>query len=227
MKNRPYYTAYDARYRQVHAQNLQWFDDAPSQIVLETIKEFSINKNQHLLEIGCGEGRDAFQLLNEGYPLLATDISPEAISYCQKKSSIYRERFQVLDCTTQQLDRSFDFIFAIFVLHMFVQDEDRNAFYQFIHQHLHSTGIALICTMGDGITEYQTDINHAFDLQKRTHEQSGKDLQIASTSCRTISFNSFHTELHRNRFDILKEGITSIEPDFPSVMYAVVKKVRT
>ena len=83
---RKYYEAYDDRYRQIHSQNLKWFDESPSAIVLETIHGFGITKENKLLELGCGEGRDAFPLLQAGFRLLATDISPEAIRFAGKNT---------------------------------------------------------------------------------------------------------------------------------------------
>ena len=88
MPQRKYYDAYNDRYRQVHEQNLQWFDENPSPIVAETIRNFSISRRHKLLEIGCGEGRDAYPLLAQGFDLLATDVSLEAISFCQRECLI-------------------------------------------------------------------------------------------------------------------------------------------
>lgn len=223
MSQRKYYDAYDDRYRQIHEQNLQWFHEASSPIVTETIREFSVSHEHKLLEIGCGEGRDAYPLLNQGFDLLATDVSPEAIAYCKNKVPDYAERFQVLDCVTGSLSDKFDFIYAVAVVHMLVQDEDRNGFYGFVRKHLKDAGIALICTMGDGNVERQSDIRTAFDLQDRIHEQTGKAVRIASTSCRMVSFQTFENELERNGLAIIKQGVTAIEPDFTQVMFAVVR----
>ena len=82
---RKYYEAYDDRYRQIHSQNLQWFYDDPTPIVIETVKEFDIPQSQKILELGCGEGRDAYGLLQMGYEVLATDISEAAIRYARNK----------------------------------------------------------------------------------------------------------------------------------------------
>ena len=80
-----YYEAYDDRYLQVHEQALQWASDAPSGIVLDTIKENQIGCDAKLLEIGCGEGRDAVHLLRRELDVMATDISPEVIRYCRDR----------------------------------------------------------------------------------------------------------------------------------------------
>lgn len=219
---RKYYEAYDDRYRQVHERNLQWFYENPSDIVAETMREFSVSAQHRILEIGCGEGRDAFPLLRQGFDLLATDVSPEAIAFCRKKMPDCAEHFQVLDCVSGELDAEFDFIYAVAVVHMLVPDEDRDAFYRFIREHLQPAGVALICTMGDGTAERQTDIRTAFDLQERVHEQSGETVRIAGTSCRVIGFQTFEQELKRNGLAVVKQGITAVEPDFPEMMYAVV-----
>lgn len=220
---RKYYEAYDDRYRQIHSQNLQWFYDDPTPIVIETVKEFGIPQSQKILELGCGEGRDAYGLLQLGYEVLATDISEAAIQYARNKWPQYGKNFAVSDCIDGKLKEKFDFIYAVAVVHMLVEDAHRDAFYRFIRNHLTETGTALICTMGDGTIERQTDINTAFDLQTRTHEQTGKQVQIASTSCRMVSFDTLRKELQRNGLVILREGITAAPPDFPQLMHAIVK----
>ena len=218
-----YYEAYDDRYRQVHQAGLQWFDSAPSPIVAEIMDAFQLSKTSRILEIGCGEGRDAIALLEQGYPLLATDISPEAIRFCRSRFPKYESNFQVLDCIAGQLEESFDMIFAVAVIHMLVVDEDRCQFYRFIRNHLRPGGIALICSMGDGKEEFQSDIHTAFQCQERRHEASGTMLQIAGTSCRVVSSDTFTKELTENGLTILQQGHTAIIPDFPQMIYAVVK----
>ena len=52
---RKYYEAYDDRYRQIHSQNLAWFDESPSAIVLETIREFG---KYHVFP-GCSVGKES------------------------------------------------------------------------------------------------------------------------------------------------------------------------
>ena len=218
-----YYEAYDDRYKQIHEQNLQWSSEMPSKIVVETIQAFSLPTNSKILEIGCGEGRDAYLLLTQGFDVLATDVSQEAISFCKKKFPNFAQHFQVLDCVTEKLGKKFDFIYAVAVVHMLVSDDDRNAFYRFIREHLSSSGIALICTMGNGSFERQTDIHTAFDIMERIHGETGKTVQIANTSCRIVNFATFEEELVRNGFEIINQGITAVEPDFPQMMFAVVK----
>ena len=219
-----YYEAYDDRYRQVHRENLQWFADAPSAIVGEVVDRFSVSQSAKILEIGCGEGRDAIGLLEAGFDVLATDVSPAAIEYAGKRFPAYGARFRILDCLKERLNEKFDFLYAVAVVHMLVPQSDRDGFYCFIREHLKEDGLALIGTMGDGEMERQSDISRAFECQERTHEQTGRKLSLAGTSCRVVPWAHFREEIQRNGLTVVESGMTSVEPDFPVMMYAVVKK---
>ncbi len=220
--NRKYYAAYEERYKTAHAHGISWSSDVCTPIVMQVIDKYKINQSHRLLEIGCGEGRDSKTVLEHGFQLMATDISNEAIAYCKKRMPEYENHFSVLDCLSDELDEKFDFIFGIAVIHMLLLDEDRNGFYQFIRNHLTADGIALICTMGNGELERQSDVSTAFTLQERNHE-SGK-MMVAGTSCRMVSWNTFENELAQNGVTLIEKGITSSLPDFDSLMYAVVKR---
>ncbi|MBO7251064.1 MAG: methyltransferase domain-containing protein [Oscillospiraceae bacterium] len=223
-ENRPYYKAYDDRYQQTHAQGLRWISDQPSSIVSQIMEKYRICPNHAILEIGCGEGRDAAHLLRKGYPILATDVSQAAIDFCRAENPGYADHFALLDCITDSLNQRFHFIYAISVVHMLVEDPHREAFYRFLRNHLTDKGIALIGSMGDGIQERSSDITNAFTLQDRTHEPTGKVLKLASTSYRAVSFDTFRQEIRQAGLQILEEGITPMPPDYYQVMYAVVKK---
>ena len=220
---RKYYEAYDLRYQQVHERGLAWFDTEPTAAVKETIEQYGIGKGTPMLELGCGEGRDAAILLENGYDLLATDISPRAVDFCREKLPQWAERFQVLDCLKETLPQRFGFIYAIAVLHMLVLDEDRQAMLGFIRQHLTEDGVGLIVVMGDGEMQRATDVDHAFDLQERCHEQTGQVFEIATTSCCMVTREAFREELLRAGLTIADLGDT-VWADVPAAMYAVVKR---
>lgn len=221
-ENRKYYAAYEERYRTAHSKGVSWASDQSSPTVMEVIQKYQIKHDDCLLEVGCGEGRDSKVVLDGGYNLMATDISNEAIAYCKRIMPAYEKNFSVLDCLSGQLNKAFDFIYAVAVVHMLVLDEDRNGFYQFIYHHLKPEGLALLCTMGDGETEMQSDISRAFELQKRAHESG--EMLVAGTSCRMVSFKTLENELARNNLEVMERGITSALPDFNSLMYVVVKR---
>lgn len=218
-----YYHAYEQRYQQVHREGIQWASDVSTPIVFQTMERYELASQAEILEIGCGEGRDAAPLLRQGRNLLATDVSPESIRYCREKLPDFAASFAVVDCLKDRLERRFDFIYAVAVLHMLVLDEDRAGFYRFIREHLKPDGLALICTMGDGQMQMQSDIENAFSLQPRCHQQSGRQLMLASTSCRMVDFPTFSRELAEGGLTVAESGLSEAMPDFSSLMYAVVK----
>lgn len=218
-----YYTAYNDRYLQVHAQNLQWADSAPSPIVAEVLAKYGIGQGSKILELGCGEGRDAVYLLKQGYDVLATDVSLEAIRYCREQFPDCAEHFQVLDCVAGTLGAKFDFIYAVAVVHMLVEDHDRAGFYGFLREHLKPGGMALICSMGDGEMTCRTDPSQAFTLQERQHSQTGQTLSIAATTCRMVSADEFRQEIEVGGLRIRESGLTETVPGFSSMLYAIME----
>ncbi len=218
---RPYYEAYEERYRAVHEKGLRWAGEQPTPIVADTAARWC-PEGASLLEIGCGEGRDAMALLEQGYDLLATDASPEAIRFCRAVMPEHARRFAVLDCLRDALPARFDMIYAVAVVHMLVPDADRRGFYRFIREHLKPTGVGLICSMGDGETELQSDVAAAFELQERNHP-AGTQI-VAATSCRMVSFPTFERELAESGLVIVERGFAEAMPEFDRLMYAVVKR---
>ena len=219
-----YYEAYDLRYRQVHERGLEWFCGAPTPIVAQTLEKYAVRPDVPMLEIGCGEGNDAAFLLGKGCNLLATDVSPAAVDFCKDKYPRWAERFCTLDVLKDQLDQRFDFICAVAVLHMLVLDEDRNGLLTFIRDHLTDAGVGLIVTMGDGEVQRMTDVNTAFDIQARTHEQSGQEIEVASTSCRIVTREDFRREIEHAGLAIAEMGNTAWD-GAPFALYAVVTRI--
>ena len=217
-----YYDAYDKSYQIIHKKGYSWSSDTPTPIVLNTLQKYSVSKDSFILEIGCGEGRDAFCLLDEGYNVMASDISSEAINYCRSLRPEYSDHFSVLDCINDHHEFNYDFIYSVAVVHMLVNDEDRIRFYHFIYDHLLDGGLALICSMGDGLTESETDISSAFDMVERNHESGF--VKVPSTSLRMVSFDTFENEIISNNLSIIEKGITPSFSDFNNLMYVVIRK---
>ncbi len=218
-----YYNAYDLRYKAIHALDSTWASDTPTPIIAEIIQKYGITKDSSILEIGCGEGRDSAPLLEQGYNLLSSDVSAEAVRFCKEKYAAHCESFRVIDACRDDFCGKFDFIFAASVLHMLTEDGDRSAFLRFIRRNLKENGVALILTMGDGEKEFCTDPSKAFELQERTNNADGIAVTVTNTSCRTVSFATLKREIEENRLHTAEHGITQSPPDFPSLMYAVVR----
>lgn len=224
MKN-DYYKAYDKRYRQTYENNSLWEISERTKEVIDTLKKYKITKNSNILELGCGEGRDAIYLLDNGYNVLGVDYSFTVIDKCNELTNYkYVNNFKQLDLIENSLNEKFDFIYSVAVIHMFVLDEHRNKFYNFIYDHLKDNGIALIISMGDGVLEINSDLEKAFDDTKRVNINTNKEIMVASTSCRVKKIDEMKKEIQLNNLEILEEKIIDDVPSFNKCMLFIVKK---
>ena len=224
MKN-DYYKAYDKRYRQTYENNSLWEISERTKEVIDTLKKYKITKNSNILELGCGEGRDAIYLLDNGYNVLGVDYSFAVIDKCNELTNYkYVNNFKQLDLIENSLNEKFDFIYSVAVIHMFVLDEHRNKFYNFIYDHLKDNGIALIISMGDGVLEINSDLEKAFDDTKRVNINTNKEIMVASTSCRVKKIDEMKKEIQLNNLEILEEKIIDDVPSFNKCMLFIVKK---
>lgn len=221
--NNDYYKAYEKRYKQVYKYNYLWSSKEPTPDVIETILEQKILSNEKILELGCGEGRDAIFLLNQNYKVLAVDYSNTVIEKCKELSNYkYSDKFKQFDIINDTLKDRFDFIYSVAVIHMFVNKEHRNKFYNFIYNHLNINGSALIISMGDGIKEYKSDINESFNDVERIVVNNGEKINIATTSCNIVNWNTFEHELLSSGLIIKRKWISKKIPEFNPAMCVIV-----
>lgn len=224
MKN-DYYKAYYKRYRQTYENNSLWEISERTKEVIDILKKYKITKNSNILELGCGEGRDAIYLLDNGYNVLGVDYSFDVIDKCNELTNYkYVNNFKQLDLIENSLNEKFDFIYSVAVIHMFVLDEHRNKFYNFIYDHLKDNGIALIISMGDGTLEINSDLEKAFDDTKRVNINTNKEIMVASTSCRVKKIDEMKKEIQLNNLEILEEKIIDDVPSFNKCLLFIVKK---
>lgn len=220
-----YYKAYDERYKICHSNNILWETPKPSLLIEEIIKEYNINKNSDILDLGCGEGRDAINLLDKGYNVTAIDYSCEAIRMCNKlTNNKYKAKFISLDIMKEKFDKKFNFIYSISLLHMFVTNDHRNMFYKFIKEHLNNDGICLVTVLGDGHKEYSSNIEDAFKIVDRLNININDNIQVTNTSCRILNWDNLINEVEINGFIILKKWLSYDIPGFNESMCILIKK---
>ncbi len=186
-----------------------------SREVIDTINEYNITKDDKILDLGCGEGRDAIYLLDNGYNVLAVDYSTSAIQKCNKLTeNKYKNNFKQFDLITDNIDEKFDFIYSIAVIHMFVNEKHRQKFYQFIYNHLKENGKALVIAMGDGKKEYSSDVNNAFLNSERININNNKKVLVANTSCKIKNMAGMIKEIKKGNLRIIKNEIINDLPGF-------------
>ena len=220
-----YYKAYDKRYEESHNNNALWMSNNPSKMVMKVIEKYNIDKCSNILELGCGEGRDAINLLNNGYNVLGLDYSINAINKCNEiTKNKYVDKFKQFDFFKDMLLKKFDFIYSVAVIHMFITQKHRDKFYQFIYEHLKDNGFALIIAMGDGKTEYSSSIDEAFLKRMRININTGEKMLVSNTTCMIKKLDDMIKEIRDNNFEIIENGIDCSLDDFSDCMYFVIRK---
>ncbi len=220
-----YYKAYEKRYKQVYKENMLWSSTLPTPDVINFINDYKINKQDRILDLGCGEGRDAIYLLEKGYNVLAVDYSLSVIDMCNKLSSNkYKKHFRQFDIIEDEIEEKFNYIYSIAVLHMFVLREHRNKFLSFIKTHLTDNGHCLLCVLGDGKQDYTTNIKEAFKDTKRVVMNNNKKLDIATTSCKIVNWVELEKEILENDLLIEKQWVSNDIPEFNNSMCVVIKR---
>lgn len=222
---RKYYEAYEDRYKVVHSKGLLWETNKCTLEIKNIIDKYNISKKDNILDLGCGEGRDAIYLLDNGYNVYALDYSKSAISMCNKLTNdLYKDRFFSFDIFKDKLNKKFSFIYSVAVIHMFVDEVDRNNFYKFIYDHLSDDGIALVISMGDGINEIKSNIDDAFKFEIRKNINNNMIMNVAVTSCRVKNIYNMMEEINSNNFDIVYNDIIYDVPCFKECMLFLIKK---
>lgn len=220
-----YYKAYEKRYKQVYKENMLWSSTLPTPDIINFINDYKINKQDRILDLGCGEGRDAIYLLEKGYNVLAVDYSLSVIDMCNKLSSNkYKKHFRQFDIIEDEIEEKFNYIYSIAVLHMFVLREHRNKFLSFIKTHLTDNGHCLLCVLGDGKQDYTTNIKEAFKDTKRVVMNNNKKLDIATTSCKIVNWVELEKEILENDLLIEKQWVSNDIPEFNNSMCVVIKR---
>ena len=220
-----YYQAYEKRYSQIYKEDMLWSSDKTTPEVLEFLKNNNASKEQKILELGCGEGRDAIFLLNQEYNVLAVDYSKTVINKCKILSkNKFNDSFKQFDLLVDKLNRKFDFIYSVAVLHMLVLDKHRKKFWRTIFEHLEDDGKALICIMGDGTKEYSSDIEKAFENTERLVTNNNIKVAVATTSCRIVNWKNLEKEINEQDLIVEQKWISNDIPEFNPSMCVIVSK---
>lgn len=129
----------------------------PTIFATEAIRFFP--KNGKILELGCGQGADSIHFAKNGYEVLATDFSPNAIELAKKQTPAELKdkiHYSVEDIK-QPLNsgQSFDIIYSHLSLHFFDQERTMKLFDE-IYQLLKPSGI--FATIVNSLNDPETKV---------------------------------------------------------------------
>ena len=140
---------------QSYEGNVQkYIDGTPQDVVSAGIKEWidaalsGLTKDVKILEFGSGFGRDATYIQGKGYSVQCTDATQAFVDFLREKGF----NAQQLNVITDQINGSYDLIFASAVLLHFTRDETKLVL-QKVYDALSSKGtFAFTLKQGEGET---------------------------------------------------------------------------
>jgi tellurite methyltransferase len=131
-------TIYEEEYK---TQEYYWGTE-PNKVCYQVLQFMPPNKHIKLLDIGCGEGKDAVFFARNGYDVTAFDVSDAGIDKTKRlaeKVGVHVNVFKA-DILDYRLDTHFDIIFSSGVLH-YIKTEFRKEIFENYKQYTNPNGL--------------------------------------------------------------------------------------
>lgn len=111
-------------------QNIQWADMICNPNLLAWLDHNKVQgKGQRALAVGCGLGDDAEELARRGFEVVAFDIAPTAVTWCQQRFPDSPVEYVAADVlhAPQAWQHSFDFVYEGYTLQVLPPDVRKRA----------------------------------------------------------------------------------------------------
>ena len=125
-----------------HNTNEYYWGVSPSEMCLEIIKLMPPDRHVKVIDIGCGEGKDAVFLARLGYDVSAFDLSGSGIEKVKRlaaKSNVSVNAFKA-DILEYKLDRHYDILYSSGALH-YIKPELRDEIIENYKAHTNENGL--------------------------------------------------------------------------------------
>ena len=108
-------TPYEDRY---NAKEYYW-GTMPNEMCMEVLRRYYPTRPLRLLEVGCGEGKDAVFFARNGYQVTAFDVTESGIEKARRLADIHQADIDFFraDLRDFRLDEDFDIIYSSGVFH--------------------------------------------------------------------------------------------------------------
>lgn len=143
MSGKPYYRAYEERYRKVYAAGVERWGHGEDDTVLRTslmewVERYGL-KGKRIVEFACGEGASGVILSQLGCLYQGMDVAPSAVAKAQAALGDYPgAKVTLLDMVHEQVEGQYDAALDVMGLHMLVVDADRLSYLRNVYSSLKS-----------------------------------------------------------------------------------------
>ncbi len=143
-------------YSQMNMTNQPWAKYQKKEIDYLTNNKY-INKNEMVLDVGCGQGRHTIELLQRGYKVLGIDFSDENICKAKeqgKNIGISDFAFKTEDIRTYKNKNKFGTVLCLYdVIGSFTDDKENDKIIINCFKNLKNGGILVLSVMNMDLTE--------------------------------------------------------------------------
>lgn len=230
--DKPYYTAYDKRYRAIYKQGLPYWTANPSDLksIILTIDGFlarhQIPTQSNIAEFGCGEGFVGVYLLEQTYHYTGIDISSAALEKAAERIAPYGDQGLLLCADllkiTSFTEETYDVGIDVGCLQMLVTDADRQLYLNNLYRMLKPGAPLLFCRTAfdaDAIEGYIETYEQWLKVAKQDVEtpelrnawMDGRPypIQLPNIAMRPRNLVHYQHELEHAGFEYLRGRIAS------------------
>ena len=164
-------------YKTKKIDGVSWFQETPSESI-ELIQKFSTTNSDKIIDIGCGKGFLADNLLKLNYEnITLVDISLNALNEVKKRLNNERLKFIETDVLNLKLEQNFDIWHDRAVFHFITEKEGVEKYISLCNKYINKSGILIIGTFAEdgplkcsGLEIKRYSINNLKELFKENFE---------------------------------------------------------
>jgi len=189
----------------------------PSPFALFVLKKY-LQRNDHLIELGCGNGRDSVFFEKNGVDVAAIEQCQNEVAFLNEKYSTDKIKFYADNFTSVKTDfgKNFDHIYSRFTFHA-ITEEDEDVTLNWIYTSLKKDGLFLL--------EARSTEDSIFAkgelTAKNTYFHDGHNRRF-------LDYEEFLSKIG-NKFEIIEsihsDGLAVYKDDNPVVMRIVARKL--
>ncbi len=205
-RNKRYWTKYYKSHRDMAE---------PSDFAKYCVEKYLNRENKNLLELGCGNGRDANYFVKNGLNVLGLDIVCEEINYLQKKRISDKILFKCTDFSMYSKPNFYDYIYSRFTIHA-ITEEQETLTLENSYKNLKAGGLILI--------EARSIKDEMFTKSTKLSENEGETDHYR----RFLVFDKFTEKIKRAGFEIIEaieaQGLAKYKDEDPFIIRVIAKK---
>lgn len=194
LEQKPYYMAYEDRYRKVYEAGAERWGYSPDSKELIGVLTAWVEKHglkgRRVVEFACGEGASGVILSELGCVYHGMDIAPTAVAKARSTLHNYpHATVSLLDMARQKPEGAYDAALDVMGLHMLVTDSDREAYLKnafaclasgapmlFFHESCREDAYeGEVVSIDQWIALYSLDLTTP---EKRVAKSKGKDVEV-------------------------------------------------